>query len=306
MHGMAFHHFPNLVSRRVIARAASGMTTTTVDSGYLCCVLYISEGKDKSVLDAIVSKVKSTEGATLVRDFRDPVYHRTGLTIAGGPSCVETAAIEASRFAIGAIDLSRHKATHPRVGSVDHISVHSIGGLPESTAKESGLKIARTLGDEGLPVILYGELKSGRRLAEIRRSLPYFSGDPLPQTIEADMGPNEVSPSQGIATIGCTPLVINYNLLLSTKDKRLAAAVTRSVREKDGGLPWVEALTLSREDGRYEAACNLLRPEQSTPEMVLAAAQAEAESLGISVVDDYSTGLTEAQVIASMVKGGLV
>lgn len=42
-----------------------------------------------------------------------------------------------------------------------------------------------------------------------------------------------------MVTVGCTPLVTNYNILLSTDDKRLAAQVTRKVREKDGGLRWV-------------------------------------------------------------------
>ncbi|CAN0373849.1 unnamed protein product, partial [Hapterophycus canaliculatus] len=52
----------------------------------------------------------------------------------------------------------------------------------------------------------------------------------------------QVNPSRGIATIGCTPLVTNYNLLLSTGDKRLASKVTRRLREKDGGLPWVREI----------------------------------------------------------------
>lgn len=49
----------------------------------------------------------------------------------------------------------------------------------------------------------------------------------------------QVNPSKGIVTVGCTPLVTNYNILLSTDSKKLAASVTRRIREKDGGLPWV-------------------------------------------------------------------
>lgn len=49
----------------------------------------------------------------------------------------------------------------------------------------------------------------------------------------------QVSAAQGISTIGLTPLITNYNILLETRTKGIAAAVTRSVREKDGGLRWV-------------------------------------------------------------------
>lgn len=55
----------------------------------------------------------------------------------------------------------------------------------------------------------------------------------------------QVDASRGMVTVGCTPLVTNYNILLGTDDKRVAAQVTRSVREKDGGLRWVSA-TFSR------------------------------------------------------------
>ena len=59
----------------------------------------------------------------------------------------------------------------------------------------------------------------------------------------------------------------------------------------------MEALTLKRGDDTYEAACNLLRPKETTPAMVLTAARKEAALLGIRVVDDYETGLTEEQAI---------
>ncbi|CAM9734659.1 unnamed protein product, partial [Sphacelaria rigidula] len=92
-------------------------------------------------------------------------------------------------------------------------------------------------------------------------------------------------PAKGVATIGCTPMVTNYNILLDTKSLPLAAAVTRSVREKDGGLPWVEALSLVQADGMYEVACNLLRPDETTPGMVLKAAEAAAARAGVRVLD---------------------
>lgn len=62
----------------------------------------------------------------------------------------------------------------------------------------------------------------------------------------------------------------------------------------------MEALTLKREDGTFEAACNLLRPKETTPAMVLAAAEEQAAALGIRVMEHYETGLTEEEATAAI------
>ena len=62
----------------------------------------------------------------------------------------------------------------------------------------------------------------------------------------------------------------------------------------------VEALTLQREDGRYETACNLLRPKETTPAMVLEVAKEQADVLGVKVVKDYETGLSEEEALKAI------
>lgn len=148
--------------------------SSRVDFGPVCCaVVYVSEGRDAKLLDNLAEAAnKATNGAGLVRQFRDPIYHRTGFTIGGTPASVAQAALEVSRDALGSIDLRMHDASHPRVGVVDHVSIHPLGGAAaEKGAIEAGRTIAETLGDEGLPVLLYGDLKSGRRLAEVMRTV---------------------------------------------------------------------------------------------------------------------------------------
>ncbi len=124
-----------------------------------------------SLLDALAdAAAKAAPGsAGLIREFRDEQYHRTGFTIGGeSPSAVAAASIEVSRRALRAVDLRQHEASHPRIGVVDHVSVHPLGEGGEEAAKEAGLAIAMALGEEGVPVLLYGDLKNGRRLAEVR------------------------------------------------------------------------------------------------------------------------------------------
>lgn len=62
----------------------------------------------------------------------------------------------------------------------------------------------------------------------------------------------------------------------------------------------VESLTLRRDDGTFESACNLLRPRETTPAMVLAVAEQRAASLGFRVVDHYETGLSEEGAMSAI------
>lgn len=63
----------------------------------------------------------------------------------------------------------------------------------------------------------------------------------------------------------------------------------------------VESLTLRRDDGTFESACNLLRPRETTPAMVLAVAEKRAASLGFRVVDHYETGLSEEGAMSAII-----
>lgn len=134
-----------------------------------CVVVYVSEGRNESLLDDLAKAADMTaHGAGLIREFRDPTYNRTGFTIGGRPARVAQAAIEVSRRALKSIDLRTHDASHPRVGVVDHISIHPVGSpTDEAATLQAGRTIAETLGDEGLSILLYGGLKNDLRLAEV-------------------------------------------------------------------------------------------------------------------------------------------
>lgn len=52
----------------------------------------------------------------------------------------------------------------------------------------------------------------------------------------------------------------------------------------------------------YEVACNLLRPDETTPGMVLKAAEAAASRAGVRVLDDYTTGVTEKEAVRAITR----
>lgn len=152
-------------------------------------VVYISEGRNSGLLDILAQAARtgsdSNESpARLIRQFRDTTYHRTGFTIGGTcPSDIIKASLAVSRLALRHIDLRTHEATHPRIGVVDHVSVHPLGRGAQRGAEEIGISIATALGvEDHLPVLLYGDLKGGKGLAEVKRR-----ANPHPASLGTDV-----------------------------------------------------------------------------------------------------------------------
>lgn len=153
---------------------AAPITTTArrASHGDACCcaVVYVSEGRNSALLDSLAAAASATlANVGLIRQFRDPTYHRTGFTIGGKcPRSVAKASLEISRRALLAVDLRMHEASHPRIGVVDHVSVHPLGKGGQQIAHEAGVAIGKALSEEeGLPVLLYGDLNNGKGLAEV-------------------------------------------------------------------------------------------------------------------------------------------
>ena len=130
-------------------------------------VVYVSEGKDASVVDALESTAEracATHGARVVNVFRDVEYNRTGFTLgvrvgAEGDAAepLGAAATALAERALSLVDLRDHAATHPRCGVVDHISCHAVGDADASVAVSLARGIGARVGDRlGLPVLLYG------------------------------------------------------------------------------------------------------------------------------------------------------
>jgi glutamate formiminotransferase len=202
-------------------------------------------------------------------------------------------------------------------------------------AVAASILAAALASDLGLPVMLYGAARAHaglepRTLAETRRQTPYFrakaknsglissdndaAGDKedLWAGVTPDLGGPLIDPAVGVCCVGATPLVLNFNVRLTTTDRKVAAACAAAVRTRtsstgslrDAGLPWVEALPLVHANGRFEVACNLLRPLVTPPASVLAAIEASLarQACGVAVEEAYTIGMAVEEICAKLLE----
>lgn len=233
----------------------------------------------------------------VVHAYADPVYNRSSFHLVGHAESLAVVAADLSQHALLRLRAFGSKSTakpqcehqeaqhdHPYVGLVDHIAIMPIQGTnndnsanveslttgedhndftPQTLSGIAARHVGRVLEEAGVQVYYYGSAHpDGTSLATIRREKTKFF-----QSGGLDASATDTSNATlEVATVGA-PLgfVENYNIRLrATCPKQIAQSLTKQLRERDGGLPGVEALTLPYSDGRWEVACNLLCPEKAS------------------------------------------
>lgn len=233
-------------------------------AGLVECVPNFSEGRKPEVVDALAAAVRATSGVTLLDRSSDRDHNRSVLTFAGGADAVAAAAEAATAVAIDAIDLRRHEGQHPRIGAVDVVPFVPLEGSSMSSCVALAQTFAARIADRfELPVYLYAEAATRperRVLSDIRR--PQFEGlEGLIATQEyaPDYGPARRHPTAGAAVVGARPFLIAYNINLDTDDVGIAKHIASTIRERNGGLPRVQALGLYLEEpDSAQVSMNLL------------------------------------------------
>mmetsp|Transcript_27424 Transcript_27424/g.80662 ORF Transcript_27424/g.80662 Transcript_27424/m.80662 type:complete len:380 (-) Transcript_27424:294-1433(-) len=229
-------------------------------------------------------------------------------------------------------EVSESNPTHPFVGLVDHISVMPLlcsNGLvsseqqqtqqkiydrgsgfiqypfiPPDPAGKAALAIGQAMSKIGVKTFFYGSADpDSTPLATVRRERTSFFRSTGSGTSE-NKRDEAVKSALGAATVGSpSTFVENFNVRLSHQcSKRVAISLAKALRERDGGLPGVEALTLPYSEGRFEVACNLLRPDVGSVSALLLrleswVSQQQRDQLDkADLVDDaYRVGTTSKQ-----------
>jgi len=237
------------------------------------CVVNISEGRRRAVIDAVAGAA----GGHLLDLHVDADHNRAVLTLAGGDG-LEAAVRAVAVETVAAVDLRDHAGAHPRLGAVDVVPFVPLGTTRLEAAVEARDRFAAWAAAElDLPSFLYGPERS---LPEVRRRA--FAD------LAPDTGPPVPHPSAGAVCVGARNILVAYNVWLAPGiDTAVARAVAAALRG-----PGLRALGLDV-GGRAQVSMNLVDPTEVGPAQVYDAVAARvaverAELVGLvpsAVVD---------------------
>jgi glutamate formiminotransferase / 5-formyltetrahydrofolate cyclo-ligase len=257
-----------------------------------------SVGGDLGVLAAIRGAIEAH--ARVLDIHADADHNRSVFTCAGDAEGLVEGLAAGIAAAAERIDLRAHEGVHPRVGAADVVPVVRFRpGDPEPA------RIARALGERvgrlGIPVLGYAELGDGRRPAYFRAggteglAAKLAAGDAVPL-----YGPAQMHPTAGAVLLGVRPPLVAFNVDLGTDDIEVARAIAAAVRERDGGLPGVQALGLRLgRSGRAQVSMNLIDVGATPLHLVVAEVARLAEERGVAVERGELVGLMPAATAAA-------
>ncbi|MDE7110010.1 MAG: glutamate formimidoyltransferase, partial [Muribaculaceae bacterium] len=93
------------------------------------CVPNFSEGRDKSVIDAIVAAIEEGNEVRVLDVDPGEATNRTVVTFVGEPQPVLEAALRGMKKAAELIDMRKHHGAHPRMGATDVCPLIPVSGI---------------------------------------------------------------------------------------------------------------------------------------------------------------------------------
>ncbi|MEI6447636.1 MAG: hypothetical protein WCO96_07125 [Actinomycetes bacterium] len=233
----------------------------------LMAVPNISCGRDPAVIEA-VGRAYRDAGALLLDTHTDVDHDRSVHTLAAPQGVLAGAVAAGARLAAELIDISANTGVHPHVGALDIAPVVHLDDARRGAAVAEALVLGGLIGDAvGIPVLLYGEMASGRKRSEIRSGgLEELSRLIGSGELQVDFGPGRIDPRTGVTMVGSRGPMVAFNLVMDgSVTLERAREVAAAVREGGAnGLPGVRALGLELDQqGLVQVSANLERPWQA-------------------------------------------
>ncbi len=297
------------------------------------CVPNFSEGRNKSIINAITAAVESVDGVKMLNVDAGADFNRTVYTFVGEPEAVLEGAFQAAKVGVALIDMTKHKGEHARMGALDVCPFIPIKGVTEKDCIELSKKFGKRMSEElGVPVFLYAKsaTKPERvRLPDVRKgeyeALEEKFKDP---SFKPDFGKPIFVPKSGATATGCRSLLLAYNINLNTNDKSIASKVSGAIRtsgtiKKDnkgnriigpdgkperipGKFKGVQAGGMMYDENIAQVSMNLLNYKDVNLHHVFESVKEEAKKLGAKVTGSEIVGLVpkESLVLAGKFYSG--
>ena len=286
------------------------------------CVPNFSEGKNKTIINAISAAVESIPGVKLLNVDPGEDFNRTVYTFVGEPDPVLEAAFQAAKVGIALIDMTKHKGEHARMGALDVCPFIPIKGVTDRDCINLSKKFAEKISKElAIPVFLYAKsaTKPDRiKLPDIRKgeyeALEEKFKNP---SFKPDYGKPVFIPKSGAIATGCRDILLAYNINLNTNDKSIASEISGKIRTsgvpkkdkngnkiigKDGKPEYIpgrfkglQAGGMMYNENIAQVSMNLLNYREVNLHDVFEAVKEEAEKLGAKVTGSEIVGLVPVE-----------
>lgn len=230
------------------------------------CVPNFSEGRDRSVIDAITSEIEKEGDVRLLDVDPGEATNRTVVTFVGEPEAVIEAAVRGVKKAAELIDMRKHHGAHPRMGATDVLPLIPVSGITLEECAELARKLAERISEElGIPTYCYEAAAftpERRNLAVCREGeyegLAERMGKPGKAPDFGDRPYDEDVARTGATAVGARNFLIAVNFNLNTTSTRRANAIAFDVREK--GRPMREGGKVNGKPVKDEGGNTIMIP----------------------------------------------
>jgi len=262
------------------------------------CVPNFSEGRRRDVVLHIADAIASIESACILDTHIDPDHNRSVITFVAEKERIVDAALKAVSQATELIDMRLHRGEHPRLGATDVLPFVPVMGTTMEEcmeiAHEAGNRIATEL---SIPIYFYERAaKRADRvnLEDVRRGALELLRDQISTNVDRapDIGPRKVHDTAGAIAVGARPFLIAFNIVLKSRDIEAARRVARSVRARNGGLPYLKALGFQLHTrSLVQVSMNLVNYEVTGMTDAYDAVKREAAKAGVEIQSVEIVGL---------------
>ena len=262
------------------------------------CIPNFSEGRKPETVRLIADAITEIKSACVLDTHIDPDHNRSVITFVAPPETIVKAAVAAVRRASELIDMRTHSGEHPRLGATDVLPFVPLDGVSMDDcvrlAHEAGTIIARDL---SIPIYYYerAALRPDRvNLEDVRRGALELLREQITTNIDRapDAGLPQVHDSAGAIAVGARPFLIAFNVILRSSDITIARQIARTIRARNGGLPFVKALGFRLQTrGLVQVSMNLINYEVTGMAAAYNAVQHEANQMGVGIESVEIVGL---------------
>ncbi|AMC94569.1 glutamate formiminotransferase [Erysipelothrix larvae] len=267
------------------------------------CIPNFSEGRDQTIINALVDTATSIKGVTLLDHSSDESHNRSVFTLVGTPEGIEEAAFELCKKASELIDMRKHTGEHPRMGATDVIPFVPVKNATAKDCVEISINVAKRISESlGIPTFLYEDSATRperKNLAKVRKG--QFEGMPeklLEEDWAPDFGERKIHETAGVTAVGGRMPLVAFNVNLNTSDINIANKIAKKIRGSSGGYTYIKGIGVMLEDRNIaQVSMNLVNYEKNAMYVAFETIKFEAKRYGVEILGSEVIGLTPMKAL---------